>query len=117
MISSSFSASTPKIRKGNRPGGSGKLDRKTVSETQKFVNETNRIIREKSCEKYCAKEQIIMDHFRKIFETKTLIDKEELATLIANKQARINLENEIIRLKSIIARGEENVTEALSAHI
>ena len=76
----------------------------------------NSIVREKSCEKYCAKEQIVLNHFREIFKTKTLIDKDELDTLRVNKQARINLENEIVRLKNIIDRGQQNITEVLNVY-
>ena len=113
----SFQSSTPNLPKKSHARTNDKVSKVCgVSLAQKRVNEMNSIVREKSCEKYCAKEQIVLNHFREIFKTKTLIDKDELDTLRVNKQARISLENEIVRLKKIIDRGQQNIAEVLNVH-
>ena len=84
------------------------------SPKQKHVDQMNQVIREKSCEKFCAKETVILMELEKVFETMTLVDKRELESLREKGREFDLQEKELARLRSVIERGKGEVAEALS---
>lgn len=107
-INQSTPMSEPGSRTKQRAGGSA-----GVTESQAQVNRLNRVLREKTCEKHCSKEVVIVEYLENLFKTMTLVSKDDLEKLRGKDVQCKALEQEIERLKKVMKRGESDVTEAL----
>ena len=107
----SFNHSTPVVSRA-RPNGRA-IDAAEISVAQAHTNELNRIIREKTCEKHCAKEVVIVEYLENLFKTMTLINKDELERLREKDSFCKAQECEIEKLKKAMERGRSDVAEAI----
>lgn len=126
-----FSASTPKrslVQPDSASKGGGKrvkfaedsneeqrkIIEKLREENKRITGLYNRVLREKSCDQLCAKQEILIGVMREKFKTMALISKEDVEKWKSEREEMEGVKAELKGTKALLNRMEGELAEVLA---